>query len=478
MTGRAILAALMVAACVDASSEAPDDSAARTGGAVPASRPAPTAVRQDANAQIASGRRSAIVDAAARVSPAVVSVNVIRRVRQVVRPSVFDFFAVPRAYEREVQGIGSGFIISSDGLVITNQHVTEGAAEIIVTTRDGTDYSAELLGEDPLTDIAVLRIDADDPPTVAIGSSQDLAIGEWVVAFGNPFAYLLGNSEPTVTAGVVSAVNRNLLPSQDQTGIYVNMIQTDAPINPGNSGGPLANALGEIVGVNSSILTQSGGSVGIGFAIPIERALRVARELTAHGTVRRAWVGLEVAGADDLREWKELGGLRVTRVVPDSPADLAGLDAGDVLLTASTRPMHTFLDWESVKLDVSPGDTLSISVRRGNDQRRVNLTVEPLPTATAERVAFGDVEFITVTPAVQQERRLSRDFGALVFRVSDTATRQTGLREGDVILQVNRQRVESAEALRDVLREASGRGAVRVFYDRDGRILFSDFAVR
>jgi S1-C subfamily serine protease len=140
--------------------------------------------------------------------------------------------------------------------------------------------------------------------------------------------------------------------------------------------------------------------------------------------------------------------------------------------------MHTFLDWESVKLDVSPGDTLSISVRRGNDQRRVNLTVEPLPTATAERVAFGDVEFITVTPAVQQERRLSRDFGALVFRVSDTATRQTGLREGDVILQVNRQRVESAEALRDVLREASGRGAVRVFYDRDGRILFSDFAVR
>lgn len=478
MTVRAALAAVLCAACVDGTPDAFGDRTAHAGSVLAVPRPAASPLRQDANAQIAAGRRSAIVEAAARVSPAVVSVNVIRRVRQVFGPSFFDFFAVPRAYEREVQGIGSGFIVSSDGLVITNQHVTEGAAEIVVTTRDGTDYPAELLGEDPLTDIAVLRIEATQVPPVAVGSSEDLAIGEWVVAFGNPFAYLLGNSEPTVTAGVVSAVNRNLLPSQDQTGIYVNMIQTDAPINPGNSGGPLANALGEVVGVNSSIFTQSGGSVGIGFAIPIERALRVANELTRYGTVRRAWVGLEVTGADNLREWKEIGGLRVTRVVPDSPADDAGFAAGDVLVSARRRRIRTFLDWESVKLDVSPSDTLSIAVRRDGRERRVTVTVEPLPTATAERVAFGDVEFITVTPAVQQERRLTRDFGALVFRISERASRQTGLREGDVILQVNRQRIDSAEELSDLFRRAGDRGAVRVFYDRGGRILFSDFAVR
>src|SRR2546421_1705653 len=167
----------------------------------------------------------------------------------------------------------------------------------LVTTRDGRDFPAKIQGEDPLTDIAVLKVDATGLPTAPLGKSTDLMIGEWVVAVGNPFAYLLGNTEPTVTAGVVSAVGRNLLPSEGQPGIYVGMIQTDAPINPRNSGGPRANAGGEGVGGNSSIFTSSGGSVGIGFAIPIERALRVADELRRFGKVRRAWVGLDVAGA-------------------------------------------------------------------------------------------------------------------------------------------------------------------------------------
>jgi serine protease Do len=167
-----------------------------------------------------------------------------------------------------------------------DQHVTAGAEQIVVTTRDGRDLPATLLGEDPLTDIAVLRVDARNLPVAPRGSSADLAIGEWVVAIGNPYGYLLGDTEPTVTAGVVSALNRNLLPSREQTGVYVGMIQTDAPINPGNSGGPLVNAVGEVVGVNSSILSESGGSVGIGFAIPIERALRVARELERHADRR------------------------------------------------------------------------------------------------------------------------------------------------------------------------------------------------
>ncbi len=174
----------------------------------------------------------------------------------------------------------------------------------MVTLPDGSDLPAKLLGEDALTDIAVIKVDRRGLPVATPGRSTDLMIGEWVVALGNPFAYLLGNAEPTVTVGVVSATGRNILPSQDQTGLYLDMIQTDASINPGNSGGPLANALGEVVGVNSSIFSNSGGSIGLGFAIPIERALRVADEIVKNGEVRRAWVGLDVAGAESLREWK------------------------------------------------------------------------------------------------------------------------------------------------------------------------------
>src|SRR5437867_4874643 len=176
-------------------------------------------------------RQTAIVAAAARVAPAVVSVNVLRRERQMAADP-FDLFFMPRGYEQTVEGYGSGFIISADGVVITNQHVTQGAEQIVVTTRDGRDLPAKMQGEDPLTDIAVLKLDATSLPTAPLGKSTDLMIGEWVVAVGNPFAYLLGNSEPTVTAGVVSAGGRNLLPSEGQPGLYGGMIQTDAPSNP------------------------------------------------------------------------------------------------------------------------------------------------------------------------------------------------------------------------------------------------------
>src|SRR5256884_385010 len=304
-------------------------------------------------------RQTEIVTAAARLAPAVVSVNVLRRERRVAADP-FDLFFMPRGYEQTVEGYGSGFIVSPDGLVITNQHVTQGAEQIVVTARDGRDFPAKILGEDPLTDIAVLKIDGGSLPVAPLGKSTDLQIGEWLVAAGNPFAYLLGNTEPTVTAGVVSAVGRNLLPSEGQSGVYVGMIQTDAAINPGNSGGPLANALGEVVGVNSNILTPSGGSVGVGFAIPIERAVRVADELRRFGTVRRAWVGLDVAGAEDLRGWERVGGLRVTLVAENGPAARAGIAEGDVLLVARGHRLRTFLDWEAVLLDTGPGDTLTV----------------------------------------------------------------------------------------------------------------------
>src|SRR5881394_107378 len=423
-------------------------------------------------------RQTAIVTAAARLAPAVVSVNVLRRERRVAQDP-FDLFFLPRGAEQVVEGYGSGFIISPDGVVITNQHVTQGAEQIVVTMRDGRDFAAKILGEDPLIDIAVLKLDAAGLPTAPLGKSTDLLIGEWVVAVGNPFAYLLGNTEPTVTAGVVSAVGRNLLPSEGQSGIYVGMIQTDAAINPGNSGGPLANAVGEVVGVNSSIFTSSGGSVGIGFAIPIERALRVADELRRFGKVRRAWVGLEVAGAEDLRGWKGAGGLRVSQVAPGGPAARAGVAAGDVLVSAHGRRLRTFLDWEAVLLDIGPGDTLTVSYRHGGESRTARLGVTDLPTMLAEKVSvLGGMKVVTVTAAVRAERGIQSDHGALIYDIPDEMQQATGLTSGDVILQINRARVSTADDLRRAFAAAAGAGAATVWFERDGRLSRTAFYVR
>jgi serine protease Do len=463
VTDRLLVGGLLVLACGGAPDPPP---AAAQSQAPPASR------------AIEASRRTAIVTAAERAAPAVVSVNVVRRQRQ-TGGDLWGFFSFGPTRERLVEGLGSGFIISADGLVITNHHVVEGAEQIVVTTREGTDYPARVLGEDPLTDIAVLRIEGRDLPVAPLGASHDLVIGEWVVAIGNPFGYLLGNSEPTVTAGVVSGVGRNLLPTSDQAGIYVGMIQTDAAINPGNSGGPLVNSLGAVVGVNSSILSRSGGSEGLGFAIPIERALRVSDELARHGTVRRAWVGLDVVGAEGMREWKQSGGLGVTDVAAGSPADRAGVAKGDVLLEARGRRLRTFLDWEAVKLDVGPGDTLPVRVARGKRDRVARLVVEDLPSTRAEQVeVLGGLRLITVTAAVRQERGIRSEQGALIYDLPDETQRQTGLRPGDVIRQINRQPIERAEDVARAFELVRGRGGIRVYFERAGRLAFADFYVR
>lgn len=459
----ALLAVLLLAVPVAAATQAP---------------PTPGRERANRTSAVSQARQSAIVDAAARVAPAVVSVNVLKRRRQVTRDP-FDFFFVPRESERTVEGFGSGFIVSADGVVITNQHVTDGADQIVVTTRDGRDYPAKLLGEDPLTDIAVLKIEGSSLATAPIGSSGDLQIGEWVVAIGNPYAYLLGNTEPTVTAGVVSAVGRNLLPSRNQAGVYVGMIQTDAAINPGNSGGPLSNALGQVIGVNSSIFSNTGGSVGIGFAIPIERALRVADELRRFGKVRRAWVGLDVAGADDLRAWKTAGGLRVAAVAEGGPAQRAGVNTDDVLVEAGGKRLRTFLDWEAVLLDIGPADTLIVRSKRGTRDQTMRMVVADLPTSVAEKVSvLGDLEVVTMTPAIRQERNIQVEGGVLIHQLGAASQRATSLQPGDVIFQINRQRVTDAAELQRAFRAATGGNAITVWFERRGNVGRSTFYVQ
>jgi serine protease Do len=426
---------------------------------------------------VTQSRRTAIVEASQRVSPAVVSLTVTTR-RQATPQTPFDFFFVPQS-PREQQSFGTGFLIRPDGHIITNQHVVGGAEKIIVTLPDGTDLPATLLGEDALTDIAVVRVERRSLPTVAIGHSNDLMIGEWVVALGNPFAYLLGNAEPTVTAGVVSAVNRNILPGREQSGMYLDMIQTDASINPGNSGGPLANALGEVVGVNSSIFTSNGGSIGLGFAIPIERALRVADEIIDRGSVRRAWVGLEVAGPENIRQWKAQGGVLVNNVVPGGPGEAATIKKGDILTRANGRVLRNYLDWESVKLDLRVNEQIRIGVRRAGRDRDVTLTARDLPTTAAMKVTvLQDLELVTLTAQIRSERNVQSDMGALIFTVSRALSTSTGLKQGDVIVGMNRRRITSADDVRDVIANLRSGQPLRVFLEREGQIVYSDLELK
>ncbi len=421
-------------------------------------------------------RRTALVAAAERAAAAVVSINVTSR-REAPPRSPWDFFFVPEG-ARVVQGYGTGFVIRPSGIIVTNQHVVANAEKVVVTLADGSDLTAKVLGEDPLTDIAVLHVDRQGLTTVVPGRSTDLMIGEWVVALGNPYAYLLGNAEPTVTVGVVSASGRNILPSGEQTGLYLDMIQTDAAINPGNSGGPLTNALGEVVGVNSSIFSSSGGSVGLGFAIPIERALRVADEIIRSGAVRRAWVGLQVEGAAAMRNWKSQGGVVVASVAPDGPAARAGLHTGDVLEQANGRRLRNYLDWEAVKLDLHVGDKVDLTVRTGSNRGDRRIVTGDLPTVTAEKfTVLQELQLITLTPAIQAERGIRSEHGALIFKISPQVSRATGLQEGDAIVAINRNPVRSADQVEELMNVRSGQ-VIRVYFERDGQISFADLAFR
>ena len=423
------------------------------------------AVRQPRGQEIAGSRNTAIVEAAARVAPAVVSVNVIRTEQVQPRGSFFDPFPMPRTVRR--RGLGSGFIVSADGVILTNDHVVRDAERIMVTLPDGRDFEAELLGTDQLTDVAVLRIRGTDLPVAPVGTSEGLLIGEWSLAIGNPFGNLFSNSEPSVTAGVISGTGRHIIPDDEDRVVYLGMIQTDASINPGNSGGPLVNSAGEVIGVNSSIFSRSGGSEGFGFAIPIDRAIRVANSLIASGEVERFWLGFEVdAGAEDI--WGRTHGITVSSVSPSSPAARAEISEGDRVVTANGRALRTLLDFESLILDLEEGESIALGIegRPGS----VTLVSEALPSISADRVtALEQMELITVTPSIRAERSLGYETGALIVHIEPDLEGRIGFRAGDVILQIEHQLIESAEQAAEVLRRASGN--VAVYIERKGEVI-------
>lgn len=431
---------------------------------------APVEVQATAQAVDAS-RQTAIVRAASVVAPAVVNVSVISRER--ARPqSMWEGLFMPPGGQRRVAGFGSGVIVRPDGVILTNDHVVRNAEKIKVTLSDGRDFDAELVGTDQVADIAVLRVRGADLPVAPLGTSEGLLIGEWAVAIGNPFANYFSDAEPTVTAGVISAVGRNLVPSSDEDGFYLGMIQTDATINPGNSGGPLVNALGQVIGINASIFSRSGGSEGAGFAIPIDRALRIADDLLDHGEVRRAWVGLDVEPME-ADEWGRTRGVRVAHVAAGSPADRAAVESGDRLLEANGRPLSTPLDFEATLLDLRAGDGLEL--RLEGQPRPVRLSAAALPSVTAERVTvLQDMQLITLTPQIKSERGLISDEGAFIASISEQLGGQLGLQSGDVIRQVNQAAVGSAEDARRIFEGLRGEGRVRIWVERNGGYVARD----
>ena len=333
--------------------------------------------RESANDDLVWGRHNALVRAAQKAGPSVVTVSVLRT--QVVEGPALgpngDFFSpffqnLRRRYLQRVQALGSGVIVRKDGTILTNFHVVNGAEKIKITLADGREYEGRFLGGTELYDVAVLRADVgkDDVPVATLDKSGELEIGEWVMAIGNPFGYLLGDTQPTVTAGVVSAIRRDIHSEGTQDTLYKNMIQTDAAINPGNSGGPLVDAVGDVVGINTFIFSQSGGSVGIGFAIPIGTASRVMDEILAHGTVREVWVGVRVQEIpESLAESLELEsreGVIVASVDPGSPAEKAGVRRGDVIHSIGGERIRNFDDARRALYARLVGDRIDIVLER------------------------------------------------------------------------------------------------------------------
>ncbi len=339
---------------------------------------------------VSHSRRTAIVTAAERVSPAVVTVSVVatRVVRadpfgRPFRDEFFERFFPPSLYKQRVPGLGSGVIVDADGIVVTNSHVVRNADEIRVNLPDGRHFNARLLGDSQVYDLAVLKIEGDNLPVAPLGNSDSLVVGEWAIAIGNPFGYLLEDPQPTVTAGVVSATRRDIKAEATPSGMYKNMIQTDASINPGNSGGALVNADGEVIGVNTFIFTSGGGSIGLGFAIPINLAKRVLAEVRRFGRVRVAWPGMTVQSVTEVIArrlgWKETGGMVVSGVDRGGPADRAGVRPLDRIRKVNGRVTNDVEDAQSSIYGAQVGDRLTLELERDGRLRTVTVTLEEAP---------------------------------------------------------------------------------------------------
>lgn len=380
--------------------------------------------------------------------------------------------------QRNTQSLGSGFVISDDGYILTSAHVIRDASEIVVRFNDRREFEAEVVGQDERSDVALLKVPATGLETVQIGNPDNLAVGEWVLAIGSPFGF-----DSTATQGIVSAKGRSL-PNEN----YVPFIQTDVAINPGNSGGPLFNLGGEVVGINAQIYSRTGGFMGLSFAVPIDIAMQVADQLKTEGRVTRGWLGVLIQSVTrDLAESfgmdKPVGAL-VAEIVPDSPAAKSDLQPGDVIVEYNGTPLQDMSELPPMVGTTPVGEDAQLEVIRDGMRQTITVVIEELP-ADGERAEGAPVEG---APAEDLERtvfgmrlenldeaekeELDVDDGVRVTEVTAGAAREAGIRAGDVLLQIRGQRIRDVEQVREIIEALPEGKSVPVLVKRDARSLF------
>ena len=411
-------------------------------------------------ASVGASRRTPIVTVAHDVGPAVVNIQTESTIRRREVDPFFDPFGVFGGRDRSYtsQSLGSGFVWSSEGIIVTNNHVVEGASRITVNFSDGTQVPAKLIGVDPDSDVAVLRVDAKKLLAAPIGTSSDLLIGETVIAVGNPFG-LSG----TVTTGVVSALGRSV-PSKEAGRTFTDFIQTDASINPGNSGGPLLNIEGRVIGINTMIYANA---QGIGFAIPVDRAKKVFQDILRYGQVHSAWIGAVTATITP-EEARRTGlrasrGALVARVIPGSPAQSAGLKAGDIITAVAGKPVDSREAFSTYTATVPSGQPLPLTVSRDGATQSISVRPSDAPRDLGLRILW-EIAGIRVidqsgTVVIDEVARGSR-------------SESIGLARGDVIVGVNGTEVASVKDLNQALTQSAERSSVVLQVAR-GRYIYS-----
>jgi serine protease Do len=432
-------------------------------------------------------------------SPAVVNISTIRgaesnaglpgqypqleEMPEIFRHFFGDRFQMPPGGQRgrpPVQSTGSGFIVSNDGYVLTNNHVVAGAEEIFVRLSDRRELKAELIGSDQQSDLAVLKVEARDLPIVKIGNSTKLKVGEWVVAIGAPFGF-----DYSVTAGIVSAKGRSL-PNES----YVPFIQTDVAINPGNSGGPLFNLDGEVVGINSQIYTRSGGFMGLSFAIPIDVAMEVVEQLKGSGSVSRGWLGVLIQEVSkELAESFQLDkprGALVAQILPDSPAASSDLKVGDVIVEYNDKPINFSSELPHLVGRTKPGQEVELKVVRSGKAMTVAIEIGQLPgeeNLAAKEPAASPSYASTLNMQLRdltgdEKSQVGVGNGILVTAVAEGTAAEAGIRANDVISSINNERVESVAQFRNLVAGLPRNRSLPVLIIRDGSPVFVVIRIR